>query len=94
MERDQGYRFYLWRVEVSSNQLRVGEAFTLRFCLGNQGFGGFCNPKGLEVVFKREGGWPRGGAWVDGVFVGSILGRRGGVHGAGFHGAGGLGSFG
>lgn len=67
LKRDLGYRLYLRRAEVSSNQLRALETLTLRLYLENQGFGGLYNPKGVELVFMREG---------DGLVVGRVLDTR------------------
>ncbi|MCX7850851.1 DUF4832 domain-containing protein [Thermus sp.] len=55
LKRDLGYRLYLRRVEVSGVYLSPNQAFTVRLYLENQGFGGLYNPKGLELVFIREG---------------------------------------
>lgn len=70
LKRDLGYRLYLRRVEVDRIHLSPGQSLTLRLYLENQGFGGMYNPKGLELVFVREG---------DGLEVARPLG-------SGFHG--------
>ncbi|WP_158539614.1 DUF4832 domain-containing protein [Meiothermus sp. QL-1] len=67
LKRDLGHRLHLRRAEVSATHLAPGQGLTLRLHLENQGFAGLYNPKGLELVFVREG---------DGLTVGRPLEAR------------------